>query len=91
MTMEKVLETIDKIGSMMGYDKCGFRLTFPREQAAKEIHEHYMEFTDWMMKGTIMPDPDDSSKYWDCLPMIGEVSWTLDEVYSYYCKKVLNQ
>ena len=84
--MKKALEIINK-NKHRNMD--GF--VYDHDKSVKEIHKHYLQFTDWMMKGTIMPDPDDSSKYWDCLPMVGEVSWTLDEVYSYYCKKVLNQ
>ena len=87
--MKKVLETIDKIGSMLGYDKCGFRLTFPREQAAKEIHEHYMKFVEWLTDG---------DKIWiDCTGLtprtvyeIDDKEYTLDEVHQYYCDKILN-
>ena len=61
--MKQILEILDKYyGGDYNVD------------CAKEIHQHYLEFTDWMMKGTIMPDPDVKDKYWDCLPQLGEVS-----------------
>ena len=84
--MKKALEIIKKNGAIT--TMLGLTIDEPKK-LAKEIHEHYMKFTDWMMKGTFIQDPDDSSKYWNCLKIIGEVSWSLDEVHQYYCDKIL--
>ena len=91
--MEKVLATIDKIGSMMGYDKCGFRLTFPREQAAKEIHEHFMKFVEWKDAHCDPVEAIDFKGYYhvDWLFYPNNEAITLDEVYQYYCDKILQK
>jgi hypothetical protein len=59
--------------------------------AAKEIHEHYMRFMEWFLWqdliGTegIAKDNDGNLKVFD----FDETERTLEEVYQYYCEKIL--
>ena len=82
--MKKALEIIWNNNSVYGF--------IDGEKTAQEIHEHYLKFVEWKDAHCDPVEAIDFKGYYhvDWLFYPNNEAITLDEVYQYYCDKILN-
>ena len=78
--MKKALEIIWNNNSVYGF--------IDGEKTAKEIHEHYLKFFEWAVREQHLIY---SGVYEEWQTMSMGNYFTLDEVYQYYCDKILKK